>query len=256
MFSASIVFGFVAVFSVPGLCCRATEYSTSDRQCCPMWNEDAHSQHSLTCHPAEYQIGLHKCCPMCPPGTCVKIHCTVFRTTSCLPCIEGSYMDNPTGRRECFSCTNCDAGSGLKVKSSCTLTSDAVCEPMEGFYCTDFKGDKCEAAQRHTSCKPGQYIREKGSSRSDTLCEDCRAGFFSADGTDCTAWTACTKDEVKTREGTSSSDVVCARATRRHFVLMPPSLLMLCAVVWLVTRVFQTKTNNMQVICVFNNVVF
>uniref|UniRef100_A0A4W6DFA0 TNFR-Cys domain-containing protein n=1 Tax=Lates calcarifer TaxID=8187 RepID=A0A4W6DFA0_LATCA len=118
------------------------------------------SGNSLTCHPAEYQTG-NECCPMCPPGSCVKTNCTEFRSRSCLPCLEGTYMNQPTERTQCFPCTNCDAGSGLKIKTSCTSTSDTVCEPLEGFYCMDVKDKCCMAAQRHKHCEPGQYISKK-----------------------------------------------------------------------------------------------
>lgn len=53
-------------------------------------------------------------------------------------------------------------GSGLKVKTSCTTTSDTVCEPLEGFYCMDFAEEGCVAAQKHTSCQPGQYVSQEG----------------------------------------------------------------------------------------------
>uniref|UniRef100_A0A4W6EP64 TNFR-Cys domain-containing protein n=1 Tax=Lates calcarifer TaxID=8187 RepID=A0A4W6EP64_LATCA len=133
---------------------------------------------SLTCHPAEYQTG-NECCPMCPPGSRVKTDCTEFRSTSCLPCLEGTYMNQPTGLKNCFPCTNC---SGLKIKTSCTSTSDTVCEPLEGFYCMDVKDKGCEAAQRHRHCEPGQYISKKGTASTDTECSDCPDGTFS-DGT-------------------------------------------------------------------------
>lgn len=53
-------------------------------------------------------------------------------------------------------------GSGLKVKTLCTTTTDAVCEPQEGFFCLEFAGEDCRAAQKHRSCDPGQYISQKG----------------------------------------------------------------------------------------------
>ncbi|XP_028265304.1 tumor necrosis factor receptor superfamily member 14-like [Parambassis ranga] len=165
---------------------------------------------TTTCHPTEYQIGS-QCCPMCSAGARVEIDCSDFRTTSCLPCIVGTYMDNPTGRTWCYSCTNCDAVSGLKVNSSCTVTSDAVCEPMEGFYCTDTKGNSCEAAQRHTSCKPGQYIREEGTAYRDKECSDCSDGTFS-DGTltSCQPHRQCEAEKLQLiKAGTPSDDAQC-----------------------------------------------
>ncbi|XP_028264802.1 tumor necrosis factor receptor superfamily member 14-like isoform X3 [Parambassis ranga] len=112
-------------------------------------------------------------------------------------------------------CPLCPPGSGLKVKSSCTLTSDAVCEPMEGFYCTDFKGDKCEAAQRHTSCKPGQYIQENGTAYRDTECSDCSDGTFS-DGTltSCQPHRQCEAEKLQLiKAGTPSDDAQCGETT-------------------------------------------
>ncbi|XP_023267240.1 tumor necrosis factor receptor superfamily member 8 [Seriola lalandi dorsalis] len=116
---------------------------------------------TLTCLPAEYQIG-NECCPKCPAGNRVKTDCSKSRSTSCMSCIEGTFMNHPTGLKKCFRCTNCDPGSGLKMRSSCTTTSDRVCEPLEGFYCTDFTKNSCVAAEKHTRCQPGQYISQTG----------------------------------------------------------------------------------------------
>uniref|UniRef100_A0A4W6D4E8 TNFR-Cys domain-containing protein n=1 Tax=Lates calcarifer TaxID=8187 RepID=A0A4W6D4E8_LATCA len=112
-------------------------------------------------------------------GSRVKTDCTEFRSTSCLPCLEGTYMNQPTGLKDCFPCTNCNTDPGLKIKTSCTSTSDTVCEPLEGFYCMDVKDKGCEAAQRHRHCEPGQYISKKGTASTDTECSDCTDGTFS-----------------------------------------------------------------------------
>uniref|UniRef100_A0A3Q3FDU3 TNFR-Cys domain-containing protein n=1 Tax=Labrus bergylta TaxID=56723 RepID=A0A3Q3FDU3_9LABR len=90
-------------------------------------------------------------------------------------------MDKWTYRRECYDCTSCDEGSGLKRKTSCTIESDTVCEPLEGFYCSDSRED-CEEARKHRRCEPGEYIREQGTSSTDTVCSTCSDGTFS-DGT-------------------------------------------------------------------------
>ncbi|XP_008296322.1 tumor necrosis factor receptor superfamily member 14-like [Stegastes partitus] len=113
------------------------------------------------CHPAEYQTGNH-CCITCPPGSRVLRHCFQYRTSACLPCSDGRFMNTRTGLTQCYPCTNCDAGSGLKVKTSCTTTSDTVCEPLEGFFCIDSTENNCAAAQKHSSCQPGQYINKTG----------------------------------------------------------------------------------------------
>uniref|UniRef100_A0A3Q1JIF9 TNFR-Cys domain-containing protein n=1 Tax=Anabas testudineus TaxID=64144 RepID=A0A3Q1JIF9_ANATE len=80
-------------------------------------------------------------------------------------------------------------GSGLKMKSPCTITSDTVCEPLEGFYCVDPSDNVCGAAQKQRSCEPGQCICQKGwfsyntrTASTDSVCSDCSDGSFS-DGT-------------------------------------------------------------------------
>ncbi|KAG7453491.1 hypothetical protein JOB18_021067 [Solea senegalensis] len=97
--------------------------------------------------------------------------------------------------------------SGLKTVSPCTRTRDALCEPLEGFYCIKSKGLYCDAAEKHRQCKPGQYIRDNGTALTDTVCTDCSAGTFS-DGT----FTTCrphTQCENLLREGTALADAEC-----------------------------------------------
>uniref|UniRef100_A0A3Q1JQB8 TNFR-Cys domain-containing protein n=1 Tax=Anabas testudineus TaxID=64144 RepID=A0A3Q1JQB8_ANATE len=165
---------------------------------------------SLPCHLAEYQTG-NECCPMCLPGSRVKTDCTKVKTTSCQPCLEGTYMNQPTGLKLCFPCSHCDGGSGLKMKSSCTKTSDTVCEPLEGFYCVDPSDKGCRAAQKHRSCEPGQCISQKGTASTDSVCSDCSDGSFS-DGTfpSCRPHTQCeTKNLQLLKPGTTSTDAEC-----------------------------------------------
>uniref|UniRef100_A0A3Q2Q3U0 TNFR-Cys domain-containing protein n=1 Tax=Fundulus heteroclitus TaxID=8078 RepID=A0A3Q2Q3U0_FUNHE len=149
--------------------------------------------HTLRCHLMEYRIG-NECCPMCPPGSHVKSDCTAFRSTSCLPCRAGTYMDLPNGQKECTPCSACDS-AGLKEKDGCTLSSDAVCEPMEGFFCTQPKSGGCGAAQKHRSCEPGQYISKMGTASADADCSDCISGTFS-NGTTSLLKTARTQRDV------------------------------------------------------------
>uniref|UniRef100_A0A3Q0RWE7 TNFR-Cys domain-containing protein n=1 Tax=Amphilophus citrinellus TaxID=61819 RepID=A0A3Q0RWE7_AMPCI len=171
-----------------------------------------HSTLSLTCHPAEYLIGS-ECCLRCSPGKNhrVKTHCNEYRSTSCLPCMDGTYTDKPNGLEQCTPCTNCTAGSGLKFNRSCTVTSDTVCELLQGFYCIYSVGDDCKEAQRHSSCGPGQYISQNGTASTDTKCSDCSAGTFS-DGTSpsCQPHTQC--EDLNLQEitaGTSAADAQC-----------------------------------------------
>uniref|UniRef100_A0A3P9A021 TNFR-Cys domain-containing protein n=1 Tax=Esox lucius TaxID=8010 RepID=A0A3P9A021_ESOLU len=168
----------------------------------------------VTCGPAEYSIGT-ECCPRCSPGNRVNKHCTEFTSTSCAPCIDSTYLDEPNGLTACTPCTHCDPVFGLIVKHPCRPSSDTVCEPLEGFYCTDPTKDGCKAAQRHSSCEPGQYIRQKGSPSTDTVCVDCTGDTYS-DGsfTSCQPHTQC--DQLKLQQikpGTHQSDSECGQET-------------------------------------------
>ncbi|CAK6970917.1 tumor necrosis factor receptor superfamily member 14-like [Scomber scombrus] len=176
---------------------------------------------SLTCHRTEYLIN-QRCCPKCPPGSRVKTDCTEYRSTSCLSCIDGSFMHVPTARRECFFCINCDSGSGLRIKTSCTRTSDAVCEPLDGFYCTDLEIDHCFRAQEHTSCEPGKYIRHKGTAFTDTECTHCSSDTFS-DGTStsCQSHTKCDSPNLQLiKAGTASTDAECGELSSNTAVIL------------------------------------
>ncbi|XP_064778193.1 tumor necrosis factor receptor superfamily member 14-like isoform X2 [Oncorhynchus masou masou] len=128
----------------------------------------------IACGRAEYRIG-DECCPMCSPGNRVHRHCTEFTSTSCVPCVDATFLDEPNGLIKCKVCINCDPGLGLMVKQPCTPSSDTVCGTLEGFYCLDPTKEGCRAAQRHSSCKPGQYISHTGTTSTDTVCADCPA---------------------------------------------------------------------------------
>ncbi|XP_069382892.1 tumor necrosis factor receptor superfamily member 14-like isoform X2 [Paralichthys olivaceus] len=165
---------------------------------------------TLTCHLTEYQIGS-RCCSLCPPGNRVKTDCIEFRSTSCLPCVKDTFMNLPTGRRICLPCTTCGPDSGLKIHTSCTATTDSLCEPLEGFYCTDRTRNNCAAAKKHTQCKPGQFIKHRGTALTDSECSDCSDGTFS-DGTrtSCQAHTQCESPNLQLkRPGTTSTDAEC-----------------------------------------------
>ncbi|XP_039656616.1 tumor necrosis factor receptor superfamily member 14-like isoform X5 [Perca fluviatilis] len=137
--------------------------------------------HTLTCHPTEYLNG-DQCCPTCSVGSRVKKHCTEFRSTSCLDCDKGTYMNLPTGLTECFPCARCDSGNS------------------------------CVEAQKHRSCQPGQYISQNGTALSDTECSDCSDGTFSNGTllTSCQPHTQCQSLDLQLiKPGTASTDAEC-----------------------------------------------
>ncbi|KAK2850766.1 hypothetical protein Q5P01_007042 [Channa striata] len=163
-----------------------------------------------TCHQRDYQIG-NMCCPMCPAGFQVNEDCSRFRNTSCLPCTVGTFMNQPTARRQCHICSRCAEASGVTIKRSCTTTSDTVCEPLPQFYCMNSTEESCVEAQKHKSCQPGQLISQKGTASSDTLCSRCPDGTFS-DGTLtlCRPHTQCESQNLQLiKEGNAAADAEC-----------------------------------------------
>ncbi|XP_062315678.1 tumor necrosis factor receptor superfamily member 14-like isoform X1 [Osmerus eperlanus] len=168
----------------------------------------------IACGRAEYQIGK-ECCPMCAPGNRVHKHCTEFTSTSCIPCTGSTFLDQPNGHTTCFPCTNCDPVSGLKVKQGCTSISDAVCQPLEGYFCKLPTYQGCAFAQEHSRCKPGQYISQQATSSKDTECSDCTGDTFSNGSlTSCQPHTKCESlDKVQGSPGNHSSDTTCETAT-------------------------------------------
>ncbi|XP_043997959.1 tumor necrosis factor receptor superfamily member 14-like [Gambusia affinis] len=198
---------------------------------------------SITCHLTEYKIG-EECCPMCPSGHRVRIDCTEFKSTSCQRCSDGTYMDLPNGLKRCNPCSTCDSGAGLKEKQQCKLTADTVCEPMEGFYCTDFKSGGCVVAQKHRSCEPGHYISRNGTASTDTECSECSRGSFS-NGTmlSCQPHTQCEKENLQLiKEGTTSTDAECGeKSSNIPRIVIGVLVFLLVAAIIVVVFFWKTK---------------
>uniref|UniRef100_A0A8C2DHN4 Si:ch211-261n11.7 n=1 Tax=Cyprinus carpio TaxID=7962 RepID=A0A8C2DHN4_CYPCA len=160
------------------------------------------------CARAEYEINRH-CCPMCAPGNRVLWHCTVDTSTTCAPCSTSTYTDESNGLEICFPCSACDAG--LRIQKACTRLSDTVCEPLEGLFCMIQEKGSCKLAVKHSQCKPGEYIQQRGTANTDTVCGACINGTYN-DGTftACQPHTLCQsmgRKQIKT--GTMLSDARC-----------------------------------------------
>ncbi|XP_023196848.1 tumor necrosis factor receptor superfamily member 5-like [Xiphophorus maculatus] len=216
---------------------------------------------SIRCHITEYRIG-EECCPRCNVGYRVTTDCTEFETTSCQPCSHGTFMDLPNGQKKCNPCSTCDSGAGLKVKRQCVITADTVCEPMEGFYCTDLKSGGCSVAQKHRSCEPGHYISRMGTASTDTECSECSSGSFS-DGTmlSCQPHTQCENENLHLiKAGTASTDAECGGKSSNTteivisvlvvYLLVAATIVVVVVVLWKTKKIkipnFCTKLQNPQ----------
>ncbi|CAL8261345.1 unnamed protein product [Gadus morhua 'NCC'] len=158
----------------------------------------------------EYRAGLD-CCPLCPPGWHLVKDCTERSITKCSRCPDGTFQAGYNEQKQCSNCTKCDAGLSLKVKRLCSSTSDAVCEVLDGFFCSDSNGGGCRAAQRHRlSCSPGHYIGQRGTADKDTECLHCTDGTFSDGTSSCQPHTTCESVGLNLmKPGTDSTDSEC-----------------------------------------------
>ncbi|KAM9430522.1 tumor necrosis factor receptor superfamily member 14-like isoform 1-T1 [Salvelinus alpinus] len=181
------------------------------------------------CGPAEYKTNDGQCCPMCNKGLVVRRDCTLDSSTSCIPCIRGTFMNKANGLTKCFPCSPCDPGQGLFTQAECKPTSNTVCDVLDGFYCRSYSSNsECSFAVEHTHCSPGQSTKSPGKETTDTMCEECQHGFYSQHGVNCTAWTDCAAmGRVKTKDGNSSQDVICNKVPpRSHVTIIAPTLLL------------------------------
>ncbi|XP_051949764.1 tumor necrosis factor receptor superfamily member 14-like [Xyrauchen texanus] len=164
------------------------------------------------CGHAEYEED-NQCCPMCAPGNRVYWHCTDDTSTTCVPCLEYTFIDKPSGFTKCLSCTVCDTGQGLRVNKACTQSSDTVCGPLEGFYCIAKSKGSCNFAVEHSKCSPGQYIKQAGTGSTDTVCANCTGEKYSNGSfSSCLPHTKC--EDMGLTEiipGTYSSDAECGK---------------------------------------------
>ncbi|XP_056455773.1 tumor necrosis factor receptor superfamily member 11A-like isoform X1 [Gadus chalcogrammus] len=166
----------------------------------------------------EYLAGT-ECCPECLPGQYVVKDCTERSITKCSRCPDGTFQAGYNEQKQCSNCTKCDAGLGLKVKKSCSSTSDAVCEVLDGFFCSDSNGGGCRTAQRHTVCRPGQYIGQRGTADKDTECLHCTDGTFSDGTSSCQPHTTCDSG-VQIQQGTGSTDSTCITYVPSMYILI------------------------------------
>uniref|UniRef100_A0A8C6US12 TNF receptor superfamily member 11b n=1 Tax=Neogobius melanostomus TaxID=47308 RepID=A0A8C6US12_9GOBI len=150
-------------------------------------------------------------CDQCPPGTSVKHHCTAHTQTECQPCPDRHFTKNWHWGEKCQHCTAVCKERQL-VKQQCNSTHDQLCECAPGFHL------EVEFCIAHTMCPQDLAIimylcSFAGTALSDTVCERCSAGHFSASHSStelCRPHRNCSSLGLKTRQwGTSSIDSVC-----------------------------------------------
>ncbi|XP_030206217.1 tumor necrosis factor receptor superfamily member 14-like isoform X2 [Gadus morhua] len=176
---------------------------------------------SPSCTSDEYRAG-QVCCLACPGGYRVHRDCTATANTLCSKCPDGTFKEGLSGQKQCSNCTECGTGLGLKVKKSCSSTSDVLCKPLDGFFCIDSNGGGCRATQRHRlSCSPGHYIGRIGTADEDRGCLHCTYGTFSNGTSSCQPHTTCDSvGGVQIQPGTDSTDSTCITYVAIVFIII------------------------------------
>ncbi|CAL8252065.1 unnamed protein product [Arctogadus glacialis] len=182
-----------------------------------------------SCRPMEYDVS-EICCPMCDKGSVVKRNCTQDSSTSCTPCERGTYMDMASGLSRCYSCRTCKAEQGLVAERECTREQDSACTVLDGFYCQEPNQESgCTLAQKHTQCNASQMTKLPGTRGTDTVCEDCKTGYYSTPGLKCTEGKSSCGNGKVLQKGSQTKETVCNTAPRRHHydVILSVMLLLL-----------------------------
>ncbi|NWR85236.1 TNR14 factor, partial [Furnarius figulus] len=130
------------------------------------------------CELGEYPSGTD-CCPMCPAGSRVFKNCTASSSTTCIPCVMGTYTDHPNGLTRCRPCKLCDEGANLMTAVACTSTKNTLCVCQPGHFCSSLEPEGCELCQPYTVCVPGMMVKEWGTYTKDHVCEVCPPGTSS-----------------------------------------------------------------------------
>ncbi|KAG8519646.1 Tumor necrosis factor receptor superfamily member 5, partial [Galemys pyrenaicus] len=102
--------------------------------------------------------------------------CTGTAETECASCGKGEFQDSFSRETHCHQHKYCDHNLGFQVRTEGTLDTDTTCRCKEGQHCT---GEACERCLPHSECSPGYGVKQMATEVSDTICEPCRAGFFS-----------------------------------------------------------------------------
>ncbi|XP_050972466.1 tumor necrosis factor receptor superfamily member 14-like [Labeo rohita] len=172
-----------------------------------------------TCGPYEYKSAIGECCPMCNIGSVVRSDCSGDVSTTCKPCPSGTFMSQPNGLYQCFTCKHCDKSQGLYIQSKCTTITDTICDVLDGYHCIDFLNSQCRHAEKHRVCRPGKETKTPGTKVSDTVCVDCPPGFYSPSGLNCTKWTDCAaRNEIQKEDGSPVKDVTCEKKPKECLV--------------------------------------
>ncbi|XP_048676220.1 tumor necrosis factor receptor superfamily member 5 isoform X2 [Caretta caretta] len=174
----------------------------------------------VNCTPEQYPHD-GRCCRRCGPGDKLLSDCTASKNTDCGACEAGHFQSGWTKERHCTPHRSCDLNAGLLTRSPGDAKRDAVCECLQGMFCSS---PACQTCLNVTKCKPGEGVARKADNFSDTACVPCEHGSFSNTSSasePCRPWTRCeTRGLVLKTTGTNLLDVACEPGRGRSPVLI------------------------------------
>ncbi|KAM6296343.1 tumor necrosis factor receptor superfamily member 8-like [Aegotheles albertisi] len=153
------------------------------------------------------------CCYQCPSGYVKKKACPRDPDKDCMRCGPEQYVNEASGKPQCYACVSCAGESDLVEKAPCSFNSGRVCECRPGLFCQTSVQNTCTRCQQHTVCKPGFGVKVRGTSTTDVTCEKCPDGTFSDQNSStdiCKPHTNCAElNKVVLSKGNATHDQVC-----------------------------------------------
>ncbi|CAH8461969.1 unnamed protein product [Schistosoma intercalatum] len=154
--------------------------------------------------------GIPRCCRKCEPGNGMLRLCSNTEDTQCRPCKPGfEFSPFRSATKKCLHCRRCEEIHPLaKTRNECTPITDTICQCEKPYYMSE-KEQTCKPC---TVCKPGEGIVQACGWNSDTQCQSCPAGFWSAQSIDnvkCIPCQSCGKDQVLVKQCSPTSDTLC-----------------------------------------------
>lgn len=199
-----------------GSCRTATEFVAFDPEGSCVDGECVYNSRSVACD-CENDACLTDPCEdvVCdePPAPRCNDNGTRTEYAAVGTCEQGSC----TYEASFLACEACSAGECYCPKGFAVGENAGECERCaSGTFSDQTNSAECRA---QTTCNPGKYISDVGSSKEDRQCSDCRPGTFStlSNLPQCSPFSDCLAGQYVAASGTSTRDRQCAGCPTRSF---------------------------------------
>ncbi|XP_052082616.1 tumor necrosis factor receptor superfamily member 5-like isoform X1 [Mytilus californianus] len=167
-----------------------------------------------------YYSADNKFCNRCSPGTYWIADCKDnLSDAKCLPCSSGSFQSTLNIAHRCEQCSVCENivknYQLARTLMDCTAVTNTKCACQDGYYLKKVYGSANEWMCKTISvCDPGYEVIHPASHFTDTVCQECRRGYFK----ESSSTVACRLCSVDCRNGThlispcnTTHDAVCSK---------------------------------------------